>query len=67
MRAGKKGAIIAEAKQCKDGVYEKNIGSIKAFEKCGFKKAYTKKDTYFFDDQYIDAFIFELYNENFSD
>ena len=49
------------------GVYEKNIGSIKAFEKCGFKKAYTKKDTYFFDDQYIDAFVFELYNENFSD
>lgn len=49
------------------GVYENNIGSIKAFEKCGFKKAYIKKDTYFFDGKYIDAFVFELYNENFSD
>ena len=49
------------------GVYENNIGSIKAFEKCGFKKAYVKKDTYFFDGKYIDALVFELYNENFSD
>lgn len=49
------------------GVYENNIGSIKAFEKCGFKKAYTKKDTYFFDGKFIDAFVFELYNKNLTD
>lgn len=47
------------------GVYEENIGSIRAFEKCGFKKAYIKKDTYFFEGNYIDAIVFELYNENF--
>ena len=46
------------------GVYEENIGSIRAFEKCGFKKAYIKKDTYFFEGNYIDAIVFELYNEN---
>ena len=49
------------------GVYENNIGSIKAFEKCGFKKAYVKKDTYFFDGKYIDAYVFELYNKNLVD
>ncbi len=47
------------------GVYKNNIGSIRAFEKCGFKKAYVKKDTYFFEGSYIDAIVFELYNENF--
>lgn len=47
------------------GVYENNIGSIRAFEKCGFKRAYIKKDTYFFEDNYIDAIVFELYNKNF--
>lgn len=47
------------------GVYEYNIGSIRAFEKCGFKRAYVKKDTYFFDGNYIDAIVFELYNKNF--
>lgn len=49
------------------GVYENNIGSIRAFEKCGFKKAYIKKDNYFFDGKFIDAFVFELYNENLTD
>lgn len=49
------------------GVYENNIGSIKAFKKCGFKIAYTKKDTYFFNGNYIDAFVFELYNEDLVD
>lgn len=49
------------------GIYENNIGSIKAFEKCGFKKAYVKKDTYFFDGNYIDAFVFELYNKKLRD
>ena len=49
------------------GVYENNIGSIRAFEKCGFKKAYVKKDTYFFDGKYIDAYVFELYNKNLVD
>lgn len=49
------------------GVYENNVGSIKAFEKCGFKKSHTKKDTYFFDGKYIDAYVFELYNENLID
>lgn len=47
------------------GVYEYNIGSIRAFEKCGFKRAYVKKDTYFFEGNYIDAIVFELYNKNF--
>lgn len=49
------------------GVYENNIGSIKAFEKCGFKKAYVKKDNYYFEGKFIDAFVFELYNENLAD
>ena len=49
------------------GVYENNIGSIRAFEKCGFKKAYIKKDTYFFKGDFIDAFVFELYNKNLID
>lgn len=49
------------------GVYENNIGSIKAFKKCGFKKAYIKKDTYFFNGDFIDAFVFELYNKNLVD
>ena len=49
------------------GVYENNIGSIRAFEKCGFEKAYVKKDTYFFDGKFIDAYVFELYNSNLSD
>ena len=47
------------------GVYEYNIGSIRAFEKCGFKRAYVKKDTYFFEGNYIDAIVFELYNKDF--
>ena len=47
------------------GVYEYNIGSIRTFEKCGFKRAYVKKDTYFFEANYIDAIVFELYNKNF--
>lgn len=46
------------------GIYENNIGSIRAFEKCGFKRAYIKKDTYFFEDRYINAIVFELYNKN---
>ena len=49
------------------GVYENNIGSIKAFEKCGFKKAYVKKDNYYFEGKFIDAFVFELYNKNLAD
>lgn len=49
------------------GVYETNIGSIKAFEKNGFKRAYVKRDTYFFEDKYIDAIVFELYNKNWVD
>lgn len=49
------------------GVYENNIGSIRAFEKCGFEKAYIKSNTYFFDGKYIDALVFELYNKNFVD
>lgn len=49
------------------GVYENNIGSIKAFEKCGFKKAYVKKDNYYFEGKFIDAFVFELYNKNLVD
>lgn len=49
------------------GVYENNIGSIRAFEKCGFKKAYVKKDNYFFEGKFINAFVFELYNKNLTD
>ena len=44
------------------GIYENNVGSIKAFKKCGFKEAYVKKDTYFFENKFIDAIYFELYN-----
>lgn len=47
------------------GAYEMNIGSIKAFEKNGFKKAYVKKNTYFFENRYVDAIYLELYNDNF--
>ena len=49
------------------GVYENNIGSIRAFKKCGFKEAYIKKNTYYFEGKYIDAFVFELYNKNLID
>lgn len=49
------------------GVYENNIGSIRAFEKCGFRKAYIKEDTYFFDGKFIDAIVFELYNKKLTD
>lgn len=49
------------------GAYDVNIGSIKAFEKNGFKKAYVKKSSYFFENNYIDAIYLELYNENFKE
>lgn len=47
------------------GIYENNIGSIKAFEKCGFKKSFVEKDKYFFEGEYIDAIIYEKYNSNY--
>jgi [ribosomal protein S5]-alanine N-acetyltransferase len=45
------------------GIYSMNKGSIRAFEKAGFSKAYTEKEKYYFEGKYIDSFVFEIFNK----
>ena len=66
MKIGMKYAFnILGLRKLTGGLLSGNVAMQKCFEKCGFKKAYVKKDTYFFEGSYIDAIVFELYNENF--
>ena len=44
------------------GAYAHNIGSIKAFQKAGFKMAYTKMDEVIFNDEYEDCVYLEMIN-----
>ena len=44
------------------GAYAHNVGSIKAFQKAGFKMAYTKKDEVIFNDEYEDCVYLEMIN-----
>jgi len=45
------------------GIYTNNIGSIKAFQKAGFKIEGVKKEEIFFDNKYIDAVIMGIVNQ----
>lgn len=44
------------------GAYIENLGSIKAFERAGFKKVYIENQKYFFEGRYLDSVILELLN-----
>jgi len=44
------------------GAYAHNIGSIRAFEKVGFKIAYAKKDEVIFNGEYEDCVFLEIVN-----
>lgn len=44
------------------GIYINNVGSIKAFQKCGFKQAFIEKEKYFFEGKYIDSITLEIFN-----
>lgn len=44
------------------GAYAHNVGSIKAFQKAGFKIAYTKKDEVILNGKYEDCIYLELIN-----
>lgn len=44
------------------GAYSINVGSIKAFQKCGYKIAYIKKDEVFFENNYVDCVYLEKFN-----
>ena len=46
------------------GAYMENSGSIKAFEKVGFKKAYIENEKYLFEGRYMDAVTLELTNKD---
>jgi len=45
------------------GIYANNIGSIKAFEKAGFKDEGTRKNMRFFNGKYIDEKLYGIVNE----
>jgi len=45
------------------GIYSNNVGSIKAFEKAGFKEEGIKKSIRFFNGSYIDEKIFGIVKE----
>ena len=44
------------------GAYSMNVGSIKAFQKCGYNIAYIKKDEVFFENNYVDCVWLEKFN-----
>ncbi len=44
------------------GAYSMNVGSIKAFQKCGYNIAYIKKDEVFFENNYVDCVYLEKFN-----
>lgn len=44
------------------GIYKNNIGSIKACEKVGFVQSHVEKEKYFFEGQYIDSIVLEIFN-----
>ncbi len=46
------------------GAYSMNVGSIKAFQKCGYNIAYIKKDEVFFENKYVDCVYLEKFNPN---
>lgn len=45
------------------GVYEPNIGSMRAFEKAGFVKESCEKEKYIFEGNRINSFIYSIINE----
>lgn len=47
------------------GIYDVNIGSIKAFEKAGFQKEGCEMGKYFFEGKWINSFIYGIVNEKF--
>ncbi len=49
------------------GMYSENLGSFRAFQKCGFSLEGTLKEHYKFDDTYLDGFRMGLLRENRND
>lgn len=47
------------------GCYSNNIGSLKAFEKAGFKIEGTQKKHYIYKDKYIDHFLLCCFNDKY--
>lgn len=43
------------------GIYVNNVGSLKTFQKSGFKQAYIEKEKYFFEGKYIDSITLEIF------
>jgi len=46
------------------GIYDVNIGSIKAFEKAGFVREGCEKEKYLFEGKRIDSYIYGIINES---
>ncbi len=47
------------------GIYDLNIGSVKAFEKAGFVREGCEKQKYLFEGKWIDSYIYGIVNENY--
>ncbi|MDR2145845.1 MAG: GNAT family N-acetyltransferase [Tannerella sp.] len=46
------------------GIYDLNIGSIKAFEKAGFVREGCEKEKYLFEGKRIDSYVYGIVNES---